>query len=86
DQIDPNYIKQSFTCCGIFTAQYGSEEDLIFDYNWVIMYISNKYNKSNNESTINLTQNNNNNSDYDSYDNDAKDNNDDDNIDKFGFS
>ncbi|CAG8770932.1 17029_t:CDS:1, partial [Cetraspora pellucida] len=32
---DPDYIKQSFKCCDISTAQERSEEDIMFDYDWV---------------------------------------------------
>ncbi|CAG8832090.1 25839_t:CDS:1, partial [Gigaspora rosea] len=70
DQVDPNLIKQSFKCCGISIAQYGSEEDVMFDYNWVAnpesrnnndnyIYVD-VDNASDSESVIDLTLNDNN--------------------------
>ncbi|CAG8786058.1 402_t:CDS:2, partial [Gigaspora rosea] len=35
NQVDPALIKRSFKCCGISTAQDGTEEDLMFNYDWV---------------------------------------------------
>ncbi|CAG8496558.1 160_t:CDS:2 [Gigaspora rosea] len=35
DHVDPNLIKWLFKCCGVSTAQDGSEEDILFNYNWV---------------------------------------------------
>jgi hypothetical protein len=35
DQVDSALIKRSFKCCGVSTAQDGSEENIMFDYNWV---------------------------------------------------
>ncbi|CAG8546623.1 2140_t:CDS:2 [Racocetra fulgida] len=54
-------------CCGIFTAQNGTEEDLMFNYNWVnnpeaqnkngeYVYID-EDNASNSESIVDLIQN-----------------------------
>ena len=35
NQVDTNLIIRSFKCCGISAAQDGSEDDKIFDYDWV---------------------------------------------------
>ncbi|CAG8660893.1 658_t:CDS:1 [Acaulospora morrowiae] len=35
DAIDSSLIQRSFQCCGISNARDGSEEHLIFDYNYV---------------------------------------------------
>ncbi|CAG8805133.1 14698_t:CDS:2, partial [Gigaspora margarita] len=73
DQVDSNLIKWSFKCYGIFIAQDGSEEDVIFDYNWVAnsesrnnkgnyIYIDIN-NASDSKSIIDLTLNDNNKND-----------------------
>ncbi|CAG8781878.1 25853_t:CDS:2 [Racocetra persica] len=32
EAVDINMIRKSFTCCGIFNAMDGTEDDLIFDF------------------------------------------------------
>ena len=87
DHVDPNLIKRSFKCCSVSTAQDGSEEDILFNYNWVAdperqneggnhIYFNNS---SENNDAVDLTQGNNS-DDYSSsderseYDSDGKNN------------
>ena len=67
DQVDTALIKRSFKCCGISTSQDGSEEDVMFNYEWVndpearnkrsnFVY-ANVDNFDDNESIVDLTQN-----------------------------
>ncbi|CAG8739636.1 786_t:CDS:2, partial [Racocetra fulgida] len=72
NQVDPSLIKYSFKCCGISTAQNGTDEELMFNYDWVknpkaqkkhSEYIyTNEDNANEDESIVDLTQNDNDNS------------------------
>ncbi|CAG8855303.1 31963_t:CDS:2, partial [Gigaspora margarita] len=74
DQVDPALIKRSFKCYSISTAQDGSEEDFMFNYNWVknpdsqnknsnSMYIDTD-DISDGESVVDLTHNDDSDSNY----------------------